>query len=217
MKHLKVLTLGVIFAGTLSSYAQNFLLNPSFEQPLIGGGFTASFEAGDIIGVGWVVDSTVSGTLVFGSGAPRTPTDGNQYLYVSNGGNHAVVHQDVQLGAGAYRLTFDLATFATAASKSAAVNIDLVDLGSSLSIAGGPQLFSRPAGSEFAAQSLDFLVPHAGDYRLVLETLDGFASTVDNFSLTLVSPTPVPETEAYAAIAGAAVLGFAVLRRFRKS
>ncbi len=214
-----ILAAGIVAAGAMAATAQNFILNPSFELPVVGAGSYQVFATGQTIGAGWVVDSSAIAVDVLDKGyasggvtwAP--PTHGNQYLYLGDSASAATIRQDVSLAAGGpYRLTFDLANFLSFHGTSAKTTVNVVNLGDSSSVVGGGQDFTRPSGAGYASQELDFTVPQAGNYRVLVSNPDGFGSNVDNFALVAV-----PEPSAYAILAGAGVLGFAALRRFRRA
>ena len=213
-------TLSVLLALTSTVAAQNFLLNPSFEEPVVPTGSYQTFSAGQTIGVGWIVDSTAIQTVVVdrdytGGGVVwAPPTDGRQYLYVGNNASAATIHQDFPLVTpGAYRVTFDLANYlSNLFDIGAGVTIDVVTIGGNSSVIGGAQGFFRPPASGYATQSLDFFASDAGTYRLIVSNLEGSGSNVDNFGVFAA----VPEPSSYAICAGAGMLGFALLRRLQR-
>ncbi|QDV88345.1 hypothetical protein [Planctomycetes bacterium TBK1r] len=164
------------------------ITNGSFESPDIpGGSFFASFNPGEPIGSGWVVDAaSASAILVLPEAAGVHPTvlDGDQYAVIGLAPDFATIRQDVALDAASYRLSFQLAAGETVSD--AALTVDILQSGSS--VLGGPTGFNVPTGSGFTEQSLDFTASTADSYRLVV-TATGGATAIDAFQITAI-PEP---------------------------
>jgi hypothetical protein len=181
------------------SLAQNLLVNPSFEDPKVetGFGYAGAYTAGTTIGSGWKVESAQYGAYVIadyyttGEGVIfAAPTDGGQFLYVGNNATSSTITQDVVLqGSTQHVLTFDLAEFLPGPynSNGAYLVVDVLQNGTS--ILGGVVPFSRPAGSGYEKQTLEFTTQDSGEYRLWLRSGGGYGTNVDNFSLAAV-PAP---------------------------
>lgn len=217
MKHLPITACVGCVLGSLPLLGAVVVFNPSFEDPVLPYGTYGAYPAGTTIGSGWVVDSAGVGAALIGEGYVNggvvwpAPSDGKQFLFVGNGLDFTVMHQDVSLAAGvAYSLTFDLASFLSS-PFTANLNVDILDLSTSTSVIGGPQAFTRPALSGFAEQQLDFTTAGAGSYRVVLDSPGGYGNNVDNFELTMV-----PEPATWGAFIGLGLLGFGAFRRMTR-
>jgi hypothetical protein len=203
-----------VFGSATGAFAQNFLLNPSFENPVVPAGSYISYSTGQGVGAGWVVgfafyDAAVVDVGYTGGGVVwAPPTDGSQYLYVGDSASASTVYQDVALSPGSYRLTFDLANFLAGDSGNGAKVSLSVDQLPGGTVASGS--FQRPTSAGYAPQELDFVLGSGGTYRVGVTSADGFGSNVDNFSLVKVA---VPEPGAWGILGGSASLVFAVARR----
>lgn len=185
-----LLAVGAGCLAQLDTSAANLLLNPSFESPSVPVGNYSNFLAGQVIGSGWIVDTTTTTVAVIdqdytGGGASwPNPTDGRQFLYLGNSLGYSKIHQDVALAPGSYQLKFDLAEFLQVQWNGSQMYLNLVNTSDNSSLTGGALFFGRPSGSDFSTETVNFSVATPGTYRLVLESVEGYAVDLDNFSLT---------------------------------
>ncbi|MFO1487774.1 MAG: PEP-CTERM sorting domain-containing protein [Verrucomicrobiota bacterium] len=208
LSRIAVAAVSVWFSS--QSAQANFLLNGSFESPVIAPAAGVGIVSGATIGAGWVTDtgnSVLLGTQ-YGGGVPGGfwpgASDGNAYLFMGNSASAGAIHQDLALNANSYTLTFDLANFLGGFNGNGAkVSVNIINLGNSTSVLGAPQVFTRPVLGNYAAQSLSFSLPNAGNYRVSVTSASGFGSNVDKFDLSVV-----PEPSALTLLGSSLLLGF---------
>jgi hypothetical protein len=192
--------------------APNLLANGSFEDHVAtiavpGGTAELINSLGALPGGGWQVDALGGGPILlngnaYGTQTPPGPADGQQFLYLSNGGiAGARISQSVALTPGLYTLTFAIGGWALK-NQAYQPTLDVQVSGAVGSLLSVPEAgvkfdgvttnLPSPAWKSVTEQ---FAVATAGTYKLsfgVASPSGPNFATLDAVSLTAASPVPEP-------------------------
>lgn len=203
-----LLTLALFGSAGLAATAHADFINGSFEDPGISPDYNRPVSTGGL--PGWsVLDSVLIRNGYDGSGSGTTWHDtsaGSQYLYINDIVGTEGISQAVTLTAGANRLSYLQADFASAfASPGGAIDVTIVRDSDSQTILH--QETDTADFSDFVTKTINFTAPTAGSYTFSFAGVGGHAALIDN-----VHVAAVPEPTTMAAV-GLGLVGIARRRR----
>ena len=219
-----------LLAATLAAsasglFAQNLLINPSFEDYISATNGPVGIAAGtpnSVMVPGWTIETGANTSVSIANFA--TVSDGLVYFAFNVGdtaSSVASIYQDIATTPGAtYLVSFDVGRFGPGAGSVDCLGraFDVVAgatdggyLGADLK--GSAVANAGAFANFFASETFSFTAVGTTSRILINDVAAATASVdliVDNASVTL---TAIPEPSSYAAIAGAALLGFAAFKR----
>lgn len=200
----------------------NLIKNGGFEGPVLNSLGVLSTTAAPTdwtvtTGYGVQIRNTSTGSYL------PPASEGSQYYYIGDGGQHADIQQQVSLISGnSYLLNFDLSPLLgldwVARNFNAEVDLTITN-GLETFLPGLTYDYFVPSRAQrWMTETYAFTAGYTGDYSFIFTTLGANGGTsdaafIDNVRLTDITPNRVPEAYSTLVLLSASLLGLILISR----